>query len=445
MKQISEEELQALVQRVISSGELGRSKTYAAILNYLMSCSINGEQPKEMAIAIDVLGREADFDVGRDSIVRVHIYHLRNKLEAYFAGTGQAETWRLVIPRGQYLLTAIANTSQAPIDVETDENPAVNAGSGESGREKDREGGALAGGQRREKAAPRWHNSWLFPALSAVLAVLLTITLFYESASTSGPSVAEMEPWATLLRDDEPVTIVAGDYFIFGEVGASGNIDRLVRDFEINSSQDLEMRYLLEPESTQRFYNLELSYLPTSIADGLMQVLPVLAAKKQQLRFRLASKLQGEDLTGSHIVYLGYVSGLRSLEAPVFAGSSLRVGTTYDELLTREGESYSSNAGLQGFRGEFRDYGLLSTFPSPRGHQVVVIAGMWDAALESLALASTSVESLSAVHQDLTSQAIDPLAWEVLLEVQGRDQTGYSSRRVALHELRKGRIWGGEN
>ena len=433
MKQISEEELQALVQRVISSGELGRSKTYAAILNYLMSCSINGEQPKEMAIAIDVLGREADFDVGRDSIVRVHIYHLRNKLEAYFEGTGQAETWRLVIPRGQYLLTAIANSSQVPTETEPDDSPTDSEDSGGAGRRRD------------DETSPRWYQSWLFPALSAVLAVLLTITLFYESSPAPGASVATMEPWATLLRDDEPVTIVAGDYFIFGEVGASGNIDRLVRDFEINSSQDLEMRYLLEPETTQRFYNLELSYLPTSIADGLMQVLPVLAEKKQQLRFRLASKLQGEDLTGSHIVYLGYVSGLRSLEGPVFAGSSLRVGSTYDELLTREGKSFSSNAALQGFRGDFRDYGLLSTFPSPRGHQVVVIAGMWDAALESLAQTSTSVVALSTLHQDLASQAIDPLAWEALLEVQGRDQTGYSSRRVALHELRKGRIWGGEN
>lgn len=431
MKQISEEELQALVQRVISSGELGRSKTYAAILNYLMSCSISGEQPKEMAIAIDVLGREADFDVGRDSIVRVHIYHLRNKLEAYFEGTGQAETWRLVIPRGQYLLTAIANTSQAPTETESDDSPTESGGS--EGRKRD------------DETSPRWYQSWLFPALSAVLALLLTITLFYDFGPAPEPSAAELEPWATLLRDNEPVTIVAGDYFIFGEVGASGNIDRLVRDFEINSSQDLEMRYLLEPETTQRYYNLELSYLPTSIADGLMQVLPVLAEKKQQLRFRLASKLQGEDLTGSHIVYLGYVSGLRSLEGPVFAGSSLRVGTTYDELVTREGKSFSSNAGLQGFRGEFRDYGLLSTFPSPRGHQVVVIAGMWDAALEGLAQASTSVETMSALHEDLTSQEIDPLAWEALLEVQGRDQTGYSNRRVALHELRKGRIWGGEN
>lgn len=424
MQQISEEEFRVLVQRVIASGELGRSKTYAAILNYLMECSISGEQPKEMAIAVDVLGREADFDVGRDSIVRVHIYHLRNKLEAYFGGSGRREPWRLEIPRGQYLLTAVAN----------DREGTAGTADGSQGQ---------GTGQERSVSAPR--RLWLFPILSAVLALLLTVSLLYRPAPSSAQAAGEMAPWAAILDDDEPVTIVAGDYFIFGEVDESGNIARLVRDFEINSSEDLEMRFLMEPESTQRFYNLELSYLPTGVAEGLMQLMPLLAGEQRRLRFRLASELQGEDLTGSHVIYLGYLSGLRLLEDPVFAGSSLRVGQTYDELLTGDGRRFSSNAGLQGFRGEFSDFGLLSTFPSPRGHQVVVIAGMRDEGLESLAQASTSMATLTAIHQDLAAEDRDALAWEALLEVRGRDQTGYSTQRVFLDELQRGRIWGGEN
>lgn len=428
MQPISEEEFRALVQRVIASGELGRSKTYAAILNYLMECSLSGEQPKEMAIAVDVLGREADFDVGRDSIVRVHIYHLRSKLEAYFEGTGRREPWRLEIPRGQYLLTAVAND--------------------------DKGAAGTTGGNERQDAAPgradhgaeraTW-RAWLFPFLSAVLALLLTVSLLYRPAPTFTQAAGEMAPWAAILDDDAPVTIVAGDYFIFGEVDESGNIARLVRDFEINSSDDLEMRFLMEPESTQRFYNLELSYLPTGVAEGLMQLMPLLAGEQQRLRFRLASELQGEDLTGSHVIYLGYLSGLRLLEDPVFAGSSLRIGQTYDELLTDDGRRFSSNAGLQGFRGEFSDYGLLSTFPSPRGHQVVVIAGMRDEGLENLAQASTSMATLTAIAQDLAAEDLDTRAWEALLEVRGRDQTGYSTQRVLLDELQRGRIWGGEN
>ena len=123
---ISPEELRALCDRIVKSGELGRSKTYAAILEYLASCAINGTNPKEVAIAMDVLGREADFDVGKDSIVRVHVYHLRNKLSAYYARAGAAEKWRIDIPKGQYMLVATPNEapSEEAILYRPDPDPA---------------------------------------------------------------------------------------------------------------------------------------------------------------------------------------------------------------------------------------------------------------------------------------------------------------------------------
>src|SRR5690606_16383599 len=112
---IEADELRALCQRIIQSGELGRSRTYAAILEYLAEQAITGSSPKEVSIAMDVLGRDSDFDVGKDSIVRVHIYHLRNKLNPYYAKYGKDEKYRLDIPKGQYMLTSTLNgpTDQA--------------------------------------------------------------------------------------------------------------------------------------------------------------------------------------------------------------------------------------------------------------------------------------------------------------------------------------------
>ena len=53
----SPEELRALCQRIIGSGVLGRSKNYGAMLSYLVRCSIDDKSPKELELAIDVLGR----------------------------------------------------------------------------------------------------------------------------------------------------------------------------------------------------------------------------------------------------------------------------------------------------------------------------------------------------------------------------------------------------
>ena len=80
----SPEELSALCQRIIGSGVLGRSKNYAAMLSYLVQCSIAGNNPKELELAIDVLGRGDDFDVSVDSAVRVYMHQLRKKLDSYY-------------------------------------------------------------------------------------------------------------------------------------------------------------------------------------------------------------------------------------------------------------------------------------------------------------------------------------------------------------------------
>ena len=43
--------------------------------------------------------------------------------------------------------------------------------------------------------------------------------------------------WASLLDDDMPVLVVVGDYYIFGELDAHGDVERLVRDFTVTRAR----------------------------------------------------------------------------------------------------------------------------------------------------------------------------------------------------------------
>ena len=60
-------ELAQLLDRIKGSGVLGRSKAYSALLEYLLQCSSTGKNPKEIEIAVEVLGKNSDFDVSRPS------------------------------------------------------------------------------------------------------------------------------------------------------------------------------------------------------------------------------------------------------------------------------------------------------------------------------------------------------------------------------------------
>lgn len=406
MSNIQPEELQALVQRIINSGVLGRSRTYAEILTYLADCVINGNNPKEMAIAIDVLGRDADFDVGKDSIVRVHIYHLRNKLKAYFDKYGKQEKYLLDIPKGQYILTAI----------HADEVPA------------EAKGGTVQP-QKRE-AATQW--------LAALAILLLVLNLFFqfdqnESQAESTSVFTTLSPWKNMFDDEAPILILIGDYYIFGELNERGDVIRMIREFDVNSSEELIFLQEMGVEGTEKYFDLNLNYIPSSTAYAVTQIMKILlqGGNPERIDIKMISEYTTADLANSHIVYLGYLSGLNNLYNLMFAGSGLSIGSTYDELSNLEtGEYYVSSSGLSG-ADSYKDYSMLATFPSPNGHQITMIAGMRDESLINIAQ-QVGTESVLADIQDSLSPSRSENSFEALFEVVGFDNTNFNSELVYI-------------
>ena len=90
---------------IVRSGALGRSRSYARLLEFLVECAHSGRTPKELEIAMEVFGRGADFDPSQDSMVRVYAHNLRQKLEHYYATTGRNEPRQLLLARGEYRIS----------------------------------------------------------------------------------------------------------------------------------------------------------------------------------------------------------------------------------------------------------------------------------------------------------------------------------------------------
>ncbi len=169
-----------------------------------------------------------------------------------------------------------------------------------------------------------------------------------------------------------PILVVIGDYYIFGEVDKhDGDIKRLIRDFAVNSSKDLDELVMSHPDMLGRYMDLDLTYLPRGSALGLLNVLRVLYTTNKPVRVVSMSELSIADLKSNHVVYIGYLSALDKLEDFVFASSSLTIGSTYDELRNIEtGETYTSEAGMPETHRSYRDYGFISTFPGPERQPV---------------------------------------------------------------------------
>src|SRR2546421_2828673 len=89
---------------LLASGIFSRAPNLAQLLTYVCTKHFEGaaEQIKEYNIAVEALGRPADFDQKRDSIVRVEAHRLRKRLREYYNADGACHAVRIEIPPGQY-------------------------------------------------------------------------------------------------------------------------------------------------------------------------------------------------------------------------------------------------------------------------------------------------------------------------------------------------------
>jgi len=95
----------AELEWLLESGALGRSSNLIKVLRYVCeeTAAGRGEQIKEYSIAVEALGRRANFDPQTDTIVRVTFHTLRKRLQdIYETGEGMSHPVRIVIPAGRY-------------------------------------------------------------------------------------------------------------------------------------------------------------------------------------------------------------------------------------------------------------------------------------------------------------------------------------------------------
>src|SRR6202035_199241 len=97
-------EEKAELEAVFASGIFSRAPGLAHMLNYVCTKYFEGQsdQVKEYNIAVEALGRPADFDQKRDSIVRVEAHRLRKRLREYYQNEGAERVVQIEIPPGNY-------------------------------------------------------------------------------------------------------------------------------------------------------------------------------------------------------------------------------------------------------------------------------------------------------------------------------------------------------
>jgi hypothetical protein len=98
---------QVQVQRIISSKTFKTSEVHRNLLTYLAEKSLSGEAQnlKEYTVGLDVFGKPSTYDPRQESVVRMHVGRLRQKLTEYYRTEGVADPVLVDLPKGGFALT----------------------------------------------------------------------------------------------------------------------------------------------------------------------------------------------------------------------------------------------------------------------------------------------------------------------------------------------------
>ena len=402
---------------VRASGLLGRSVRLQRLFDYLVRCSLEERSPKETEIASAVFDRSTDFNNGQDAVVRVYVHNLRRKLQSIYDGPRGDAAIQLTIPLGQYRVIAEERAETIA--------PSIR----DPGRGR---------GRGRLKSRIAWAGAALVLVVASSAATLWTTQALRPPGDRQIARLRDGPVWRPLLANGLPTLLVVGDYYILGESDDGMEINRLVREFNINSRSDLDEYVVLHPDRADKYVDLGLRYLPVGSAQVLGALAPVIAGE-QSLRVVLASDLTPDLLKTNNIVYVGYLSGLGVLRNAVFAGSRFTLGASYDELVDTGTQKHyvSQGGGPSGGGAMYRDYGYVSTFKGPAGNRIVIIAGARDAALMQMAQTVAQGTGLA----EPAKRAGDADAFEALYQVSGMSRLNVDGTLIVASPLKVAKIW----
>lgn len=267
----------AQVERLLASKTFESSEAHRRLLEYLADKSLAGEADrlKEYTVGLEAFGKPSTYDPKHDSIVRLQLSRLRQKLAVYYQSEGAADDVLVSVPKGAFRLIFEPRSSPA---------------------EPSRRGG--------DAWWPRLTAVAL--GLSAVWALVATVWLVHEhrlaapAAESWSPELEEL--WAPMVDSPRPLLVCLGTplFVRFPRFG-------FFRDPKANEWAEAEASDRIATARRGLEEQILPSYNFTGVGEASAAFLlaRLLATRKQDVQVTRSNILSWQQVAEDNVVFIG--------------------------------------------------------------------------------------------------------------------------------------------
>jgi hypothetical protein len=404
------EQARLAVDELLGSETFSRSEQLRSFLSYVCERALSGhgKEINEYSVAVDALGKPADFSPGEDSSVRRTAYELRQKLQKYYEGEGREAAVRVELPKGSYTprFVELAATHRAPA-IQDSQVPVVPAPHG-------------------------FTPLWILGAAVVALAVLATVfgaKAFRAGGPTLDPVVREA--WLPLVSSGSEVLVSVGT-----------TLHLIVRPYMTVVAEGLP-KYPAPPELYSMFRahrplppGVELFMHPVdnSVQMGHAQTLAIaattLALAGAPYQILPERSLGAAALRGRNAILIAdpqnsNVAAQRLEHTPL----TLEFDERARDVVVRErAGSHTVWVGKRGLDKRYTEvYGLVTVLPgegeAAGPHRTVIFSGITSVGTHGAAEFFSRPESLRALRDRFRSEGLSgfPSAYQVLVRCRSDD------------------------
>ena len=415
---VSQEEIQAQVDRLIRSKAFETSEVHRKLLQYLAEKTVTGEADrlKEYTIGLEAFGKPASYDPKHDSIVRLQASRLRQKLATYYQTEANGDAIVVSMPKGAFKLSfAPAATVMAPPEAVPEVLPPP----------------------RRSRVLPA-------ALVIAILWAVISTVAYWRLRSNAVPALVswneEMEGlWSPFLKTDRPLLVCVGTPLF-------------VRIPDLGFFRDPKVNDWAEVQKSERFGRFVKAaggkqmlpvypFTGAGEASAAVLVSKLLASRKRDVLLTRSSILSWQQIMDDNMVFVG---------PPKFNPQLQSAALTQGLVMEPEGiRNRNPQAGeplfledhiVPGKSSEGETHALISLMPGPSGAgQLLVIAG--NASPDTLAAAEWMTQPWRAreLANRLRGRSGEiPTYFQAVLKVSFKQGIPVESSYVFHHVLKGG-------